>query len=74
MSIGQPVNRLDGPAKVTGQARYTADVPMENLAHAVIVTSSIPRGSITRIRRWQVLSSPGVLRVFTHENTPKFRP
>jgi CO/xanthine dehydrogenase Mo-binding subunit len=46
MSLGQPITRLDGPAKVTGKARFTADTFVENVAHAQIVaapsTSSAP--------------------------------
>jgi xanthine dehydrogenase YagR molybdenum-binding subunit len=34
--IGQPVNRVDGHLKVTGAARYTAEFPFENIAHAFV--------------------------------------
>ena len=44
-----PVVRADGRLKVTGGARYTADVPVERLAHAVLVGSTIASGRITRI-------------------------
>lgn len=74
MTIGHPQNRIDGPAKVTGQARYTADVPVENLAHAVLVTSTVPKGMVTGIDISEAQAQPGVLRVFTYENTPRFLP
>ena len=47
--IGAPVDRVDGQAKVTGTATYAAEVQVANVAHAVIVGSSIPRGRVTRI-------------------------
>ena len=31
-SVGQPVSRVDGPLKVSGAARFAAEVPLENLA------------------------------------------
>ncbi|HEX5419070.1 MAG TPA: xanthine dehydrogenase family protein molybdopterin-binding subunit [Gammaproteobacteria bacterium] len=71
MSIGAPLNRFDGPAKVTGKARYSADVPLENLAHAVIVGSTIARGSITQIDTEAVEALPGVLGILTPLNAPR---
>jgi xanthine dehydrogenase YagR molybdenum-binding subunit len=67
-AIGQPVPRVDGPAKVTGQARYVAEFRPRNLAFASIVSSSIPRGRITAIDTAQAERAAGVLGVITHEN------
>src|SRR5205807_153005 len=36
-AIGQPLDRVDGRLKVTGAARYAAEVQLENLAHGVLV-------------------------------------
>ena len=36
-AIGQPVARVDGRLKVTGGARYTADLALAGTAHAAIV-------------------------------------
>jgi xanthine dehydrogenase YagR molybdenum-binding subunit len=72
MSIGQPVSRLDGPRKVTGQAIYTADVRLEDILYAVIVPASIPNGTVTAIDVREAANASGVVRVFTHLNTPKF--
>ena len=33
-AIGRPVDRVDGPAKVTGAARYTAEIALPGLAYA----------------------------------------
>lgn len=69
--IGKPINRVDGRLKVTGAARYCAEVPIENLAHAVFVSSTIPSGRITSIDTEAARKAKGVLQVFTHLNMPK---
>jgi xanthine dehydrogenase YagR molybdenum-binding subunit len=62
-SIGKPLERVDGRLKVTGAARYVAEFPMENLAHAVVVRSTIARGRIQSIDTSAAKKSPGVLAV-----------
>src|SRR5215469_18260591 len=69
--IGRPLTRPDGPAKVTGAARYVADTPVNGLAHAALVLSAIPSGRITSIATDAALASPGVLAVITHHNAPR---
>ena len=69
--IGLPLTRPDGEAKVTGAARYVADMPIEGLAYAALVTSTIPCGRITRIDTGAARSAGGVLAVITHENAPR---
>ena len=39
MAIGQPISRADGRLKVTGGARYTADIALAGATHAAIVHS-----------------------------------
>ena len=73
-AMGQPVSRLDGYAKVTGSARYTADTPIDGVQHAVLVPSTIPHGSVDAIDTATAETSPGVLKVLTHLNTPRLRP
>src|SRR3981081_3154100 len=68
--IGAPTPRVDGPAKVTGAARYAAEFAPEGLVHAVLVQSTVPAGWITAIDTERALRMPGVLAVFTHENAP----
>ena len=58
--VGQPVSRVDGPLKVTGKARFAAEVPFENLAFAALAYSSIARGSIASIDTAEAESAPGV--------------
>jgi xanthine dehydrogenase YagR molybdenum-binding subunit len=63
--VGQPVVRVDGPVKVTGQARYAADNQIPNLVHAVLVCSEVARGSVERIDARTAVAHPHVLRVLT---------
>ncbi len=68
--IGEPVDRVDGRAKVTGQARYAAEVHPPDLVYGYVVTSDIAKGRIARIDAEEALGLPGVLQVFTSANAP----
>ncbi|HET6976468.1 MAG TPA: xanthine dehydrogenase family protein molybdopterin-binding subunit [Pyrinomonadaceae bacterium] len=72
-AIGKPVERVDGRLKVTGAARYAAEFKVANLAHGVLVMSTIANGSICSIDTKAALSAPGVLEVLTHLNAPRVR-
>jgi xanthine dehydrogenase YagR molybdenum-binding subunit len=65
---GKPAVRVDGAAKVTGQARFASDEPVPNPAFAYLVTSSIARGRIVRMDLSGAHAVPGVLDILTHEN------
>ena len=67
-SIGAPLDRVDGPLKVCGQARYTGDLSLPRMAHAVIVTSTVASGRVAAIDVSAALRSPGVLAVMSHLN------
>ncbi|NNM72379.1 xanthine dehydrogenase family protein molybdopterin-binding subunit [Enterovirga aerilata] len=69
--VGRPTSRVDGPAKVTGAARYAAEYFAPDLAYGVVVSSAIARGRITAIDTAAALAVPGVIHVFTHENRPR---
>jgi xanthine dehydrogenase YagR molybdenum-binding subunit len=62
---GQPVTRVDGRLKVTGKALYAADNAMPNLAYAVLVCSTVTRGTVERIDSAAAQRIPDVLRVIT---------
>jgi xanthine dehydrogenase YagR molybdenum-binding subunit len=64
---GQPLPRIDGRLKVTGEARYAADIPVAHLAHAVLVTSTIARGTVTSISFEAAHATPGVLDIISYE-------
>lgn len=73
-NMGQPEPRIDGRLKVTGQARYASDLPVNNPAFAFLVTSPIARGKITSIDANDAKGVHGVLDIFTHENTGDLKP
>ncbi|MGE8479008.1 MAG: xanthine dehydrogenase family protein molybdopterin-binding subunit [Pseudomonas shirazensis] len=68
---GQPMDRVDGPAKVTGQARYAAEYPTPDLLHGSVVSSTIARGRVRHIDCEAALRLPGVVAVLHHQNRPK---
>ena len=70
-AIGKPVERVDGRLKVTGGARYAAEFKVANLAHGVLVMSTIASGRIRSIDTKAASSAPGVLTVVTHQNAPR---
>ena len=64
-AIGQPISRTDGRLKVTGGARYTADIAAVGAAHAAIVHSTIAYGRTVSIDTAAAEKAPGVLAVLT---------
>ena len=70
--VGTGIDRVDGRKKVTGTATYAAEVQVANVAHAVIVGSTIGRGRITAIDTRAAEAAPGVVAVVTHQNAPRF--
>ena len=69
-AIGKPVSRVDGKAKVTGEAKYAADFNRSDLTYGYVLSSDIARGRITHIDPSEALRLKGVIQVFTHENRP----
>ena len=70
-AIGQPLSRVDGRAKVTGAAQYAAEFDVPRLAHAALVTSTIPCGSILTMETAAAEKADGVVAVITHLNAPR---
>jgi xanthine dehydrogenase YagR molybdenum-binding subunit len=73
-NMGHPEPRIEGRLKVTGEARYGSDFAASNVAHAFLLTSSIARGAIERMDLRAARAVPGVLEIFTHENTGELKP
>ncbi|MBC6611467.1 xanthine dehydrogenase family protein molybdopterin-binding subunit [Hymenobacter sp. BT507] len=69
--IGRSTRRVDGRAKVTGEAKYAAEFNTPGLTYGYVISSDIAKGKITKIDASDALSLPGVLQVFTHENAPR---
>ena len=69
--IGEPLNRVDGPLKVTGRATYAYEHQVPGAAFGVLVVSSIAKGRVVSIDTSKASKQPGVLLVMTHENAPR---
>src|SRR6202022_4050200 len=69
--IGSPTSRVDGRAKVTGEAKYAGEFNVPGLAYGSVVESTIPKGRIARIDASEALRIEGVLDVLTCENRPR---
>ncbi|HYZ00794.1 MAG TPA: xanthine dehydrogenase family protein molybdopterin-binding subunit, partial [Candidatus Binatia bacterium] len=69
--VGRPLDRVDGPRKVAGEAAYPTDVALPGLAHAAAVQSTIAAGRIRAITTEAAAAAPGVLAVVTHRNAPR---
>ena len=70
---GQPINRIDGPLKVSGQATYAYEHWNPDVGeplYGFIVGATIGKGRITRLEASRAERSPGVRLVMTHRNAP----
>jgi xanthine dehydrogenase YagR molybdenum-binding subunit len=72
--LGEPIDRVDAPAKTTGTAQYSGEYPYPNLAHATLVHATVPRARITHIDTTAATALPGVHAVITHHNAPRMKP
>src|SRR5688572_27255111 len=64
-------DRVDGRAKVLGQARFIAEQRFPNTAHGYFVTSAVAKGRIRSIDSTEADKQPGVVAVLSHRNAPK---
>jgi xanthine dehydrogenase YagR molybdenum-binding subunit len=69
--FGKPISRVDGPAKVTGAARYAAEHNVPGLAHGFVVSATIAKGRIRGIDIADAMAVDGVIAVFSHAHRPK---
>ncbi len=47
--LGKPVNRVDGPDKVTGTGRYCGEIVLPDLAYGLIVGADVANGRVVSI-------------------------
>lgn len=69
--IGTPQRRIDGRQKVSGEARYAADHPMDGMLYAYGVYSTVASGRIRAIDDQQARAMPGVVEILHHGNFPR---
>ena len=70
-AIGAPLDRLDGPQKVTGAAIYAYEYPVEHPLYLYPLQSDIAHGRVSRIDASAAEALPGVVLVITPENAPR---
>jgi xanthine dehydrogenase YagR molybdenum-binding subunit len=69
--VGKPLDRVDGPLKVTGAAVYAYEVQQQrNTLYGFVVEASIGKGAIRSIDARAAEKAPGVVLVLTHRNAP----
>lgn len=73
-SVGKPMPRVDGRAKVMGQARFTAEHRPKGLVHGVVIGSKIARGRIVSVDAGEAEALPGVIAVVTPATAPRLKP
>ncbi|HAM2920380.1 TPA: xanthine dehydrogenase family protein molybdopterin-binding subunit, partial [Escherichia coli] len=68
--VGRPYDRIDGPLKTTGTARYAYEWHEEspNAAYGYIVGSAMAKGRLTALDTDAAQKAPGVLAVITASN------
>jgi xanthine dehydrogenase YagR molybdenum-binding subunit len=69
--LGRPLDRVDGPLKVSGRAPYAYEnAGQGQVAYGFIVGAAIANGRVAAIDAAQASRMPGVLLVMTHLNAP----
>jgi CO/xanthine dehydrogenase Mo-binding subunit len=66
--IGKPTIRYDGPAKVMGKGKYTADVNLPGMLYGRMVDATIPHGRIISVDTSAAEKLPGVRAVYVIEH------
>ena len=70
--VGTAVARLDGPAKVTGEARYTYDVKLPGMLYGRVLRSPHPHARIAGIDASEAGGLAGVKAILTFEKPDAF--
>jgi xanthine dehydrogenase YagR molybdenum-binding subunit len=70
--VGKPLDRVDGPLKVTGGARYAYEVEQgPATTYGYVFEASIAQGRIQSIDSRAAEQSPGVALILTYLNAPE---
>jgi 4-hydroxybenzoyl-CoA reductase subunit alpha len=71
--VSHAVTRYDAPDKVSGRAKYTADIRLPGMIHGKILQSPIAHGLIKKVDASRARELPGVLAVLTGEDVTDTR-
>ena len=69
--VGQSVTRRDLPEKLTGQAKYSADLKLPGMLYGHILRSPHPHANIVSIDTAAAAQVPGVLAIITPFDVPR---
>ncbi|MGQ9584856.1 MAG: xanthine dehydrogenase family protein molybdopterin-binding subunit [Anaerolineae bacterium] len=69
--VGESLRRVDGPAKVTGQALYPGDFSLPGMLHACVVWPAQAPARLLKVDAREAQALPGVVRVFTWQDVPR---
>src|SRR6266851_4395709 len=73
--IGLPLDRVDGPLKVTGRATYAFEYATQGgAAYGASVPAAIAKGRVVAVDVRDAESAPGLLLVLTKDNAPAQTP
>lgn len=73
-AIGASVPRIDGTAKIRGEAQYVGDMSVAGMLHGKVLRSNVGRARIQSIDTSQAESMPGVVAVLTGEDLTDIDP
>ena len=69
--VGQPLDRVDGPLKVTGRAVYSYEFKEPaGILYGFVVQATIAKGRISRLDTAAAEAAPGVVKILTSANAP----
>ncbi|ODA42896.1 Xanthine dehydrogenase, molybdenum binding subunit [Desulfosporosinus sp. BG] len=68
--VGQTFPIHDAPQKVRGELVYVSDLSLPKMVYAKLLLSPIAHGLVKKIDTSRAEALPGVIKVFTHINTP----
>ena len=71
IAVGKSLQRIDGADKVTGSAKYAADIKLENMLHAKLLRSPHAHAKVKRIDTSAAEKLPGVRAFATILEVPK---
>lgn len=69
--VGENVKFKEVEERVTGKMKYTGDLDYPNALEARVLLSEVPRGRIKKFDSTKAEDLPGVVKVYTYQNTPK---
>ncbi|PHR21570.1 MAG: xanthine dehydrogenase [Sphingopyxis sp.] len=65
--VGSPMNRPDGPLKVSGRATYAHEWDVPDMVHGVLVRATISKGRVTDVASSGMIGKDGVLAAITDD-------